>query len=235
MKYNSEEIGNRIKNEREKRGWSQDKLGKKLFISGKQISIYESGSLPPLNNLLSLCEIFECELGFLLGEDGYAKGTQLKSQIYSLTGLTNQSIEVLGYITSPNSRFYFGDESETYREILNAFICSKGFVALMEALHLLDDCRRSIQNLENQLASSFDETTIKEALLIESGTRDYEHDESLPALPLAVCNARKMINEIIEEKDKISYSSKVARYEVNEAFISLINEISNKESGVTIK
>lgn len=45
------------------------KLGDKLGVSGKQISNYESGALmPPMDILIKLCEVYECELEFLLNE-----------------------------------------------------------------------------------------------------------------------------------------------------------------------
>ena len=118
MKYNTEQIGKTIKSEREKKGWSQEKLGKKLHISGKQISIYEKGNLPPLENLLALCDLFDCELGYLLGEDTYSKGTKIETEIYEKTGLLPETVKSLEYITSPNSRFHFGYESKVFRELL---------------------------------------------------------------------------------------------------------------------
>lgn len=43
MKYNKEQIGNIIKNERKNRGLSQNELGELIFVSGKQVSQYEKG------------------------------------------------------------------------------------------------------------------------------------------------------------------------------------------------
>ena len=58
MKYSAELIGNIIKNERNKRNWNQNQLGKKLGITGKQISKYEHGDpIPPIDIMLKLCEI----------------------------------------------------------------------------------------------------------------------------------------------------------------------------------
>ena len=52
MKYNKEQIGNIIKNERKNRGLSQNELGELIFVSGKQVSQYEKGALfPPLSVL----------------------------------------------------------------------------------------------------------------------------------------------------------------------------------------
>lgn len=225
MQYNTEEIGKRIKAEREKRKWSQETLGKKLFISGKQVSVYESGHMPPIENLLKLCELFDCELGYLLGESGYEKGSRLETQICDKIGLTPEAIKTLEYITSPQSRFNSGYEAESYRRILNSLITSGEFVSLMEALHFLDDCGQKEQSLDDELSSTFDELIIQAAFDAKFGTDDYEHDTSLPHLPAEVTAAMNMIDKNIDEKQTLNYSTKVARYELNEAFMLLINDV----------
>ena len=48
MNYSPEIIGNKIKEQRSKKKWSQDTLGKKLNMSGKQISNYEKAILTPV-------------------------------------------------------------------------------------------------------------------------------------------------------------------------------------------
>ena len=163
MKYNAEQIGKRIRAEREKREWSQKKLGTMLHISSKQISIYESGTLPPMENLLSLCEFFDCELGYLLGEKDYSNKTKFETKIYENIGLNSESIDILEYITSPNSRFHFGEESETFRKLLNTFITSKNFIPFIESLFTLEKKHLAIEKLETILTSSFNTDILDEA------------------------------------------------------------------------
>ena len=70
MKYSAEVTGKIIKKERDNRCWSQKTLGDKLGVSGKQISNYESGVLmPPMDILIEMCEVFDCELGYILNEE----------------------------------------------------------------------------------------------------------------------------------------------------------------------
>ena len=75
MNHYPEKISKNIKTERLKRGWSQAKLGKYLGVSGKQISNYENEDTnkctPPIDILLKMCDLFECDLGYLIGEDKY--------------------------------------------------------------------------------------------------------------------------------------------------------------------
>lgn len=224
MKYNAEEIGKRIKFQREKHKWTQKYLGQKLHITSKQISIYESGTLPPLDNLLELCNLFDCELGYLLGEDTYTNGTLFETKVYDTIGLNSDSIRVLEYITNANSRFYFGNESQKFREILNALINSQNFITLMEALYNLDSIYHSIQDLENKL-SVFEEDTVQEAYNLLIGTTDIEHDSTIPVSSPEVLSAYKTLNTVIDKKESLEYDAKVARYESNESFLMLLNEL----------
>lgn len=229
MKYNAEQIGKRIRLEREKHGWSQKKLGEMLHISSKQISIYESGTLPPMDNLLALCDLFDCELGYLLGEDDYANKTKLETKIYETIGLNRESIKILEYITSATSRFHFGYESETFRRLLNTLITSDNFMALVDSLYTLDEIYLTAKEQEAQLASSFSENVLKEAYNLYAGSIDYEHDPSFPTPSVEVVSAIKMLDSIIDKTHDLDHSIKVARYDLNESFLMLINEMFNKK------
>ena len=228
MKYNAEQIGKCIKSEREKHGWSQKKLGDKLHISAKQISIYESGKLPPLDNLLALCEHFNCELGYLLGESDYSKGTKLETEIYKTIGLDKESLKILSYITSTDSRFHFGYEAEKFRFLLNTLITSKNFISFMDSLYELEKVYRSRKDMGNKLIASFSEETLEEAYRLYTGHIDYEHDPNYPKPSDEVISALKMMDHIIDSNESLDYSIKVARYDLNESFLMLINEIFKK-------
>ena len=71
MEYSAEVIGGNIKAERNKLGWTQKHLAEELDVVPKQISWYENGKLiPPMEKMLKLCEIFDCRLNDLIGEQG---------------------------------------------------------------------------------------------------------------------------------------------------------------------
>lgn len=101
MKYKESDIGLRIKEERERLGWSQSELADKcnLSVNSRQtISKWESGKqLPPLNDLLRLCELFKCETGYILCEPGYVKGykTRAAMRLYEEIGLSELAAENL--------------------------------------------------------------------------------------------------------------------------------------------
>lgn len=229
MKYIAEQIGKRIRAEREERRWSQKKLGEMLGVVSKQISIYESGTLPPMSNLLALCKLFDCELGYLLGEDDYANQTKLETKIHETTGLSRESIKVLEHITSTTSRFRFGHyDSEIFRKLLNALITSKNFITLMNSLYKLDEIYLSVKEQDHKFASSFNADIIDEAYNLYTGSRDLEHDSSVSVSSPEVFSAYNMLKDAIDKKESLDYSIKIARYDLNESFLMLINEMFNK-------
>ena len=73
MKYDKQAIGKRIKEERIAAGFkTQGQFAEKMnysFGSRQTVARWESGKvLPCLDDLLKMCEIFNCELGYLLCE-----------------------------------------------------------------------------------------------------------------------------------------------------------------------
>ncbi len=105
MEYNMELIGDRIRAERKKRGWNQDDLIEKLSqtkmrvkIGRNSISKIESPSKHDLSCfrldlLIALSELFDCEIGYLLGE--YDCTTGRNTDVKEETGLNESSIGTL--------------------------------------------------------------------------------------------------------------------------------------------
>lgn len=102
MNYNSVTIGERIKTARCKpfngsAGYSQGSLAVALGLdstSRTTIRKWERGEvLPPLEHLLKMCELFGCELGYLLGE--FDLPTKTATDIHQETGLSLKAIEQL--------------------------------------------------------------------------------------------------------------------------------------------
>lgn len=102
MNYNTITIGERIKTARCKpfngsSGYSQDGLAVALGLASTSrttIRKWERGDvLPPLEHLLKMCELFGCELGYLLGE--YDLPTRSATDIQKETGLSLMAIEQL--------------------------------------------------------------------------------------------------------------------------------------------
>lgn len=151
MEYSAVITGKIIKKERKRKKWSQEKLGEYLGICGKQISIYENGktannSPPPFEMLKEMCKLFNCELGYLMGEQEYPLKTYDLSIAAKETGFTEESLQqirtVMGFPNTSKS-FVFEEEADAFKRINNSFVSSPKFITLIEELKNLDDIYRN--------------------------------------------------------------------------------------------
>lgn len=228
MKYETELLGKTIRQERNKLNWTQKKLGDKIGVTGKQISNYEHGELlPPLDVLEKMCNEFNCELGYLLGEEDYSEGTKLHTIIYDQYGLTPASLQAIKNITGterncPN----LGNESDKFRKITNNLLTSVDFRYFMESLAYLDDCvtakNRIWEHLKSELGSELWE---KAWACYNDKNVDYRHDIEFQENHPEECEAMQKIEQTIEQMEDLSYTVKVARYELRESFETLIKRI----------
>ena len=101
----SQEIGERIRTERKKLDLTQDGFAEKIDIGSRQtIAQWENGvALPPLSKLLCMCDLFGCEIGYLLCD--YDCKTRTATDIQKETGLSEAAIKEL--ITAHTCRQYF--------------------------------------------------------------------------------------------------------------------------------
>lgn len=226
MVYNSEVIGKLIRSERSKRKWSQTQLGNKIHVSGKQISNYENGTpAPPIETLFLLCKEFNCELGYLLGEADYCEGSKIQTAIRDITGLSTKATEAIKGITGTSRHCpNMGYEAEKYQRLLNNLLVSSHFRYVVECLADLDECiSKSIEDWE-KLKGDLGIELYEEAMQLYFRTTDYEHDTSVEIRP-ELCEAIKQINSTIDCQEKLSYQTKVARYELRETFEGLIEDL----------
>lgn len=97
MQYSQITIARRIKAEREALGLSKEALGEMLNVNRNTITAWErqddKGRYPPLGDLARMCELFNCELGYLLGE--YNCKTRAVTDIQAETGLSERAIKIL--------------------------------------------------------------------------------------------------------------------------------------------
>lgn len=227
MKYSSEETGKIIKNLRNSKNWPQATLGKKIGVSGKQISSYEKGQpCPPIDVLFKLCDLFNCELGFLLGEEDYSSGTKIATAIEDELGLNTDSINSLKYFTGTERKcFNFGNESTLYRKILNNFISSPNFASLIESIINLDESIKLKEKIGSELEEKYEPDILNQAYDYDKSTIDYKHVNQSERLPEIYYQAMKDIDEAEDDDVSKTYNVKVARYEVREDFERLLDSL----------
>lgn len=227
MKYSPEIIGSKIKEQRTKKKWSQDTLGKKLNISGKQISNYEKAILtPPIDILFKLCEIFDCELGFLLGEETYEAGTMLDTAIENKLGISKDAISSLCHLTgNDHSSILWGHEAESFQKILNSFFCSDVFSALIYSMYDLDNAIQNKQAVWDELYKKYGNEKMEQAFKCYNSATDYLHDENAKKLEDIDYEILAAIESALDKDRDASYPVKVLRYEVRETFERLLDDL----------
>lgn len=227
MKYSSEEIGKIIKNKRNLSNLSQEKLGRILGISGKQISNYEKGILtPPIDILFKLCDIFKCELGYLIGEDDYSSGTKFNTAIKNMLGLDNESVDSIKSITGTDKNcLAFGYEFEEYKRILNNFISNSLFRQLIESLYDLDRSVSQRDKLWTDLKDKYGKEILDKAFQYYNSTTDYLHDDHTEKIEDIYYQAISDIDVVIDKSLDSLFPIKVLRYEVRESFERLLDEL----------
>lgn len=129
MDYDWIAIGERIKDERDKLSLTQDELADRVqFISRQLLSKWERAISPPtLDNLLDLCKVFKCDLGYLLCEPEYSCKTRQATDIQAATGLSEPAIEsLLDMKNAPGTK---EDLS-----VLNQLLVHVGFIDFLKSI-----------------------------------------------------------------------------------------------------
>lgn len=234
MKYNPEHIGKIIKIERTKRKWSQGTLGKKLGLSDKQISKYESDkepfTIPPIDTMLRICEVFDCELGYLLGEKEYEAGTKAETIASDYTGLTQEALLAIRKITgkTDSHRKFFEDETKVSTDILNRLLVAPEFHGVILQLVELDEVITNRKNIDSKLIEEIGQEAYDEAYYLETAPDSplyeyYENDgKPGPHLSESQIKAYQMFDKSIEDKINCGFRAKVLRYELHERMENLI-------------
>ena len=105
MEYNYTKIGERIKELRKEKGWNQatliEKLSCKTAIGRNTLSAIENGNAKhfELTLLTAMCELFNCNIGYLLCEYDDCK-TYDNQLVHDYTGLSQDTIFNLREIAS---------------------------------------------------------------------------------------------------------------------------------------
>lgn len=124
-----------------------------------------------------MCEVFECELGFILNEESYADGTKLMTAINDKLGIDSASVNALTHITGiEKSCVNFGYESENNRRILNMFLSSSAFGHFFECLSDLDRMVEQRKNVWEDLESKYSKELLDQAFSYYNSTTDYLND-----------------------------------------------------------
>lgn len=210
MEYNFKKIGKRLKDERKAAGLkSQDALAeylaKKNYRSFKRQTIakWENGEeCPPLDVLLTLCEKYKCELGYLLCE--YDCKTKENTDIQKATGLSEDAIYAL-------ENYYHSDRID----VINKLISSREF-----EYKIIEGIRKYKNSLKHSI-----EILDKVDIEMVDFHEDYANytDEDVKRYDLICSLEKSLVNEI----DTLQ---PLALWEIQKCFIGMIEDLYSSEN-----
>ena len=118
----SQEIGERIRTERKKLDLTQDGLAEKIDIGSRQtIAQWENGvALPPLSKLLCMCDLFGCEIGYLLCD--YDCKTRTATDIHKEICLSEVAISKLSPLSVVHGMRLYSQPTKDRQTALNAIL-----------------------------------------------------------------------------------------------------------------
>lgn len=224
MEYNSEQIGKLIRGQRKRLGLTQDKLGKMLSVTGKQISNYEKGKLrPPQDTLLKMAQLFNCEYGYLLGEKCYKDGSKLNTAICESLGMTSKAVESLRIATHKGLTQELAERQNAISRFFESPYIGGFIDCLVEVINLSDQLSFLSDSAQQDLIDRYGEEIAHKAIIYNS------FSDSIPnngTSHLELQEAIKDFETFIDRSQSMEYNLKVARYELREAFELLVRNIS---------
>lgn len=228
MKYSCELIGEKIKTERVRKGWSQEQLGDRIHLSNRQISKYEKGTtLPPLETLLDLCELFDCELGYLLGEEDYSEGTRADTFLPKELGLSLEAIHAIQRITGKRNDEILTIHSKFEPDIMNHILCklltANAFAQILDAMFELEENYKMKENSFQSLNEKYGKNMVNKIcdIYISKDPLD-EIEQSLSDQEIELY---KKFESTIDTQYNHAMMTKYYRYNLSEAYSELILEL----------
>jgi len=147
MHYEREGIAMRIKTERKMLGLTMEELANLLNVDRNTITAWERQDgkrrTPNLDDLLRMCNLFNCELGYLLGE--HSGKTRAETDIQAKTGLSFESISSLAYLYRQVER---EDAEEENKDVFD------GFFLMSADIDRQHEVEQKILNTVNLMLSS---------------------------------------------------------------------------------
>lgn len=223
MMYDPEQIGKIIREERKKRGWTQDQLGKKLFISGKQVSNYEKGQpLPSMEVLLKMAALFNCEYGYLLGEESYKEGSKLNTAICQSLGLSGKAVDCLRTATQSGLTQELAERQRAISRFFESPYLGEFFDCLVDAAAVSNQLETYAASVYQKVVDRYGEERAEKAFMffmsgVEIPVTDMDDAE--------IQEAKKEYDDAFDKVQSGEYHLKVARYKLQETFELLIRNL----------
>ncbi|MCE4958071.1 helix-turn-helix transcriptional regulator [Macrococcoides caseolyticum] len=129
-------FGEKIKTEREKRGWSQDQFAERILVSRQSVSKWETNkNYPSIEILIDISDLFKITIDELLRSDENLKSKVIADSKKSYKpNLKNELLTVLGIILAIIFVSYLKNNQLNWISILDSIIATG---AVLYLIHLL--------------------------------------------------------------------------------------------------
>lgn len=166
LNYNDrmKKVGSRIKVEREKMGLKPKEFLPKIYKSEKShkmLTAWENGErMPDLDSLALMSELFNCDIGYLLGD--YDEKTRTMTDICAATGLSSGSINAIRYMTANGKK-----------TVLDHVIGNFHFFSILGLIYRLSQSKRKddLQKIINNPFGDISENYVYEAVASNEATK----------------------------------------------------------------
>lgn len=140
--YNQLELGKKISEERNKLGDSLEAFSQKINITRQTLSRWEKGEGvgPSVSDLLRMCEIFNCDFGYLVGE--YECRTRSETDIQAVTGLSEKSIEELEML-------HLMEDNEAL-DFISSLLVNPYFITAIQEINFAKSLEKSCKDRNTQ-------------------------------------------------------------------------------------
>lgn len=134
----SEVIGERIKTCRSETKFTQDEIAEYCSVESRQtVGKWERGiSTPSIQQLYILCELFQCDIGYLLGEQ--TSKIRVIDDVQKVIPLSDNSIK---YLMSTN---------KLHIKCIDALLTEKSFPDILGRLFAISSKEMAYQNIKKQ-------------------------------------------------------------------------------------
>ena len=213
MQYDVKKIASRLVAEREAYKLSQEKLAHELKVNRNTLSSWENALKPSdltlkLKHLLTLSELYNCEVAYLLGEIDCK--TRENTDIQAVTGLSERAIKNI-----KNMKRWHDEGNSNEIIVLDKLLAGKFYIVLGHIDKYIGISKALVKSRKKRLEV---EKQYKEKTWSTKAEKfDVEYDRTSEIAPL-----RKVENEFIDKQE-----SKLHR--IQKDFIALVEKIANQE------
>jgi len=218
------DIGERIKKLRKENKMTQEELSAQMEVCRKNVIEWEKGTrlTLPFEDMIKLCCLFGCDIGYLLGE--YDTKRHEAADVQKIIGLSEKAINVL-----QKHHFYEQKFNREVIEFLNIVIESKDFVnwALAGMDYIMESAlkQRDVKLLKDQQQEA-NKWLEKNAPHEEPYSEEFINNKKLLGIDIDIYSSKKL-KPLKDEAYKLTK-------DFDKLIENLVNDSKNQERAIEL-